>query len=157
MITDNCQTGCIIAIERENNGINYAIVEIQNALACDGCKAKMTCLSKQNTNRIKALNTTGAKLGESVIVEFDDTYILTCSVFHYGFPLIGFLIGVFATYAFVKEPLLGLPKEIWQFCSGIVLLIACGATSTRIKSFATKERNFYAKITQINPAQMNFK
>jgi len=82
-----------------------AVVEMEKTgrAGCGSC-----CLCKKNAGGrffLEAVNSAGAKKGDTVTVEIDDTSILRGIFFVYGVPLAGFMLGITASY-FLKNVVL---------------------------------------------------
>jgi sigma-E factor negative regulatory protein RseC len=95
MIEESAQ---VVAVEGTSG--EYVWVETQRQSTCGGCAANQACgtatlakvLGKRRT-RVRALNQSGAQLGERVIVGIDEAALIRGSLAVYAMPLLALLAG----------------------------------------------------------------
>ncbi len=113
-------------------------VSFNRSPACAGCKA---CAEgkKENEMVIEAYNDCNAKLGDTVEVSIEDSFVLKATFIMYVIPLItmfiGFLIG-------------NLHSQLTSFITGIVFL-AITYSVIRMNEHRFQNRNFTAKAVKI--------
>ena len=119
---------------------NVATIKIERKSDCYACNA---CSFKNNANYVKlrAINTIGAKKGDSVVVEMESNNRLTASFLVYILPLIfaaiGLLIGSF------------FDSEIWMFIICLTMLIVGYIIISIIDKRLTNKKGFSPEIMQI--------
>ncbi|MCS7180607.1 MAG: SoxR reducing system RseC family protein [bacterium] len=79
---------------------DIAIVQMEESDRCKGCNLCKKIVNRGN--QIEAINEIKAKVGELVEVEISEDLILKLSIFIYGYPLLGFILGVVFSY-FLKN------------------------------------------------------
>ncbi|MFN4227650.1 MAG: SoxR reducing system RseC family protein [Candidatus Ratteibacteria bacterium] len=79
----------------EVNG-NSAIVLMEEKEKCKSCNLCRKILPREP--KIEAENIIKAKVGDIVEIEIDENILFKISVFIYGFPLLGFILGIFLSY-----------------------------------------------------------
>lgn len=75
---------------------NMAMVLMEETEKCKGCNLCKKIIPRQPI--ISAKNLIGANIGDIVEVEIDEDVLFKISLFIYGFPLLGFLLGVIISY-----------------------------------------------------------
>lgn len=95
MIEESAQ---VVAVEDADGA--YVWVETQRQSACGGCAANQACgtatLAKvlgQRRTRVRALNQSGARVGDRVIIALDERAMLRGSLALYAVPLAALLVG----------------------------------------------------------------
>ena len=98
---------------------DQAFVSMLENPACDDCGAKIICAPDSSGERgVMARNSSGAKVGQRVMVTESKELLLRISLMQYGLPLLGFLLGVFAVY-FLDLSVIGIPVELLYFVGGL--------------------------------------
>lgn len=75
---------------------NYAVVLMEEKERCKGCGLCKKILHRQPILEVE--NNVNAKVGDSVEVLIDEDFLLKMSIYIYGLPLLGFLLGIFISY-----------------------------------------------------------
>lgn len=95
MIEESAQ---VVAVEGESG--EYVWVETQRQSTCGGCAANQACgtatLAKvlgTRRTRVRAINQSGAKLGDRVIVGIDESALIRGSLAVYAMPLLTLMGG----------------------------------------------------------------
>jgi len=103
-----------------------AVVRAQRASSCGSCAGKSACSTlgswKERSMELHVVNRMGAVVGDEVVVEVPDHFILKSAFQLYGVPMIiFFLVG--AT-AYGLSPLFGLAdRDLWAALSGILSVV----------------------------------
>lgn len=71
---------------------------------------------------VDAKNEVNAKVGDKVALEMEFANLMKASGVAYGFPLIGFLLGIFIGYSIA--PMLHLNEVYTGFFGGLILMFA---------------------------------
>ncbi|MBF0142545.1 MAG: SoxR reducing system RseC family protein [Magnetococcales bacterium] len=87
------ENGWVISVDGD-----HALVGSQPKAACGGCHSASSCsaLSFGAGNRlieVKVLNTVGARAGDRVILEVEESRFLRASLLVYGIPLVALVVG----------------------------------------------------------------
>ncbi|MSS20294.1 SoxR reducing system RseC family protein [Pseudoramibacter porci] len=98
---------------------NTARVIITRHEMCGDCKACELGTSKK-TMSVDAKNDINAKVGDKVALEMEFANFMKASGVAYGFPLIGFLLGIFIGYAIA--PMFHLNEVYSGFFGGLILM-----------------------------------
>lgn len=92
------ETAQVVSVEGESG--EYVWVETQRQSTCGGCAANQACgtsvLAKvlgTRRTRVRALNRSGAKVGDRVIVGIDESALIRGSLAVYAMPLLTLLGG----------------------------------------------------------------
>jgi sigma-E factor negative regulatory protein RseC len=64
--------------------------------ACEGCSAKGSCNAVADEKEVRALNPTGAKVGDRIVLRLDSGPLLRAAFLMYVFPVLCLLLGAFA-------------------------------------------------------------
>jgi len=104
-----------------NNNIVLIKVDSVDKSACKHCQSRIICRPNldQEDNYIKAKNSINCRIGDKVIIIKRENLLLKISLLQYGFPLIGFLLGMFISY-FLKLNIFNIPSELIYFVFGII-------------------------------------
>ena len=105
------------------SGLNKGrlIVNIERHAACAGCKA---CnVASGRLMAIEVDNTIGAKIGDRVNIELDDSIFLKTALLFYLLPLLGFIFGVFIGSVSLKGADLILPNEVLSTLFGVLIMV----------------------------------
>ena len=111
-------------VTHSDNGI--AVVQALRATSCDSCVGKSSCSTlgswKERSMELHVVNRMGAEVGDEVIVEVPDHFILKSAFYLYGLPmLIFFAAGI---TAYLASPVLGLAdRDLWAALVGIVAIV----------------------------------
>jgi len=120
------QTGVVIGIEGDK-----AKIKMQRHTACGDCGACQVS-EKQLNVLLEAENTVGAKTGDFVEVDMETLDFLSAVVVVYLYPLISFIIGIFAGYyGFL---FLGLADKAAQGVGAVTGILAAAVTYMVIRS-----------------------
>ncbi|MGB4812613.1 MAG: SoxR reducing system RseC family protein [Methylophilaceae bacterium] len=91
---------------------NEATLEIERRTACGLCGQKRGCgnatwgkLLKHDSHQFTANNAVHAKVGDSVIVGIDEGTVLSTTLYLYGLPLLGLIVGTVLADIFFKNQL----------------------------------------------------
>jgi len=116
------ETGIIIGIEND-----IATVELQENEQCHSCGARMICHPGDSGKRVlKLQNTLNAEIGDKILIDQSEKNQLRLAFMQYGFPLLGFLVTVLITGLFVKNSIVGIPSEVFQFIIALGALLLAG-------------------------------
>ncbi len=119
------ETGRVIELKE-----GTAKVRINRSTACGDCGACQ--VGREKLEMILTVeNHIGAKVGNDVEVDIENTNFLTAVLIGYGIPLLGLLFGVLLGY--YGAPLLGFGYNTSQGIAGITGLICMGAGYYLIK------------------------
>ncbi len=147
------QSGRVHAVR---NGV--AEVDVERISSCGSCQAKQACgtatiarFFPQRTNRIQAINTARARVGDTVIVGLDDSALRNASVVIYLWPLVGLIGGaLFGEWA----------GEVSGMVSGELAAIIGGLSGIatglygvgRYGRWRSHDRRYYPQVIRIMPA-----
>jgi sigma-E factor negative regulatory protein RseC len=124
---------------------NELTVELNPNNACESCGARVVCSPNSNGKRIIiAENTIDAAVGQKVKIDENSDITLKITSFQYGLPLLGFILGLLASYILNLrfDPL---PIELIQFINAMLgLFIFAGLSKWYIKEFAKKHFYFFS-------------
>ena len=116
------ETGIIIGIEND-----IATVELQENEQCRSCGARMICHPGDSGKRVlKLQNTLNAEIGDKILIDQSEKNQLRLAFMQYGFPLLGFLVTVLIMGLFVKNSIVGIPPEVFQFIIALGVLLLAG-------------------------------
>jgi len=73
-----------------------AIVMVENRNKCERCALCKKIIPREPL--IEAENKINAEIGDNVFIDIDDDTLFKIVVFIYGFPLIGFILGIIFSY-----------------------------------------------------------
>lgn len=103
---------------------NYALVDLNCVNTCGECEACSLCHPSGVPEKfLRVLNTNNVAIGDRVTVLIPANIELKLSLCLYGAPLLGFIAGLMAGTYWHPEFLSFLPRELWQFLTGIITLI----------------------------------
>jgi len=103
-----------------------AVVTAQRASSCGSCAGKSACSTlgswKERSMELHVVNRIGAEVGDEVVVEVPDHFILKSAFCLYGLPmLIFFAVG---SAAYLLSPFLGLAdRDLWAALAGITSVV----------------------------------
>ena len=104
----------------------FALLEIRESESCSHCHAKVVCSAgKEGTRSMRIKNKLNAKIDDYVAFDTSETQQLLITTMQYGFPLIGFLVGLMGYFYLLSDKIL-FPKEIGAFLGGILIMFAFG-------------------------------
>lgn len=105
---------------------HVAFVEVTNTGQCKGCGARLICQPELDSPvTVRAANTISARPGQKVNVHMIPGLLSKMTMIHYGLPLLGFVLGVFAV-SYGGLTLIPAARELGLFLGGVVGLLACG-------------------------------
>jgi len=87
------ETGKVIEVKGE-----MAVVMIERSGKCEKCGLCSKITERQPILEVK--NKEGVKEGDTVEIEIKEENLLKVSIFIYGFPLLGFILGIFFSQLF---------------------------------------------------------
>ena len=133
-----------------NNNIVLVKVDSVDKSACKHCQARIICRSDMDrqANFIKVKNSIGCEIGDKVMIIKKENLLLKISLLQYGFPLIGFLIGMFIPY-FLKLTILNIPIELIQFIFAIIGVGFGGVAGRAYANKLSKNPEKYFEIVRI--------
>lgn len=132
-----------------------AWVELIDTKACDECAARVICKpGRDGSKQLKVWNPVNAKVGDTVQLEDRHNLMLKVGMFQFGFPLLGFLIGIFSIY-FSKISLFSLPEELLMFCVGVVGIVLGGFLGRRLMQNIAETNEYFFKISYVMENPMN--
>ena len=103
-----------------------AFVEVTNTDQCKGCGARLICQPEPDGPvTVRAANTISARPGQEVNVHMVPGLLTKMTMIHYGLPLLGFVLGVFAA-SYGGLALIPAARELGLFLAGVIGLLACG-------------------------------
>ena len=96
----------------------------ENMDACKGCAAHALCGKKDCSDAKVVLNDRDdLKVGDEVSIEEKENILIKTSLLAYGIPMLFFVGGIVLGLLFPETTI---PKELLQFASGILFMIAGG-------------------------------
>lgn len=98
------------------------IVSIRRRPACGGCR--LCSMGADREMVMEFENKIGARKGERVNIELDDSVILKGAFLFYIVPLLGLIFGIFIGRIFTKKVYFGIPDEAIWALSGIIIMLA---------------------------------
>ncbi len=105
------------------------IVKTKRRAACNTCEA---CHEGESREMVLELeNSIGAKAGDEVNIELDDSLVLKGAFFFYGLPLSGLLAGLFTGMLAARRMETGVTPEAAGALSGITLMMIVFIVSAR--------------------------
>jgi sigma-E factor negative regulatory protein RseC len=120
---------------------NIAQVQIKRTTACGGkCGECGGC--EVTSQKVEALNTVGAKVGQVVQMEMNDTQILFAAFLVYIIPLVMLFIGYLAGYSVFSS-------EFAAGVSGVLLLIISFLVLRKMDKKLARSGKYQIKITKI--------
>ena len=122
---------------------DMAFVEIGDGRNCEQCGARMICAPDSRHNPLNA------KVGQKVVVTESHGLILKLLTIQYGLPLLGFIIGVIATYL-LDLSIPGVAAELVSFLSGMVGLAVSSVVSWKWAKRASVKQHIFYEISKIN-------
>lgn len=128
--------GIVLSVDNGGN----AIVSIQRDDACKQCGACKIGNEKYNF-KVKAINSLGARSGQTVEIELGNENMLTASIIVYLIPLVALFLGVF-----IGNRIGG---ELLSALTGILFLVLTFFTIHIFDKRISKNRYFKPLITQI--------
>ncbi len=99
---------------------NIARVKITRHEMCGNCKACELGTSNKSMT-VDAKNEINAKEGDQVALEMEFANLMKASSIAYGFPLIGFFIGIFIGYSLLAQ-IFHLDAVYCGFFSGLIVM-----------------------------------
>ena len=111
-----------------------AVVTAQRASSCGSCAGKPACSTlggwKERSMELRVVNRMGAVVGDEVVVEVPDHFILKSAFHLYGLPMLLFFAAGIAAY--LVSPVLGLAdRDLWAALTGIAAIVLYYAASGR--------------------------
>jgi len=133
-----------------NNNIVLIKVDSVDKSACKHCQSRIICRPNldQEDNYIKAKNSINCRIGDKVIIIKRENLLLKISLLQYGFPLIGFLLGMFISY-FLKLNIFNIPSELIYFVFGIIGVGLGGVVGRIYANQLSKNPEKYFEIMRI--------
>ena len=133
-----------------NNNIVLIKVDSIDKSACKHCQSRIICRPNldQEDNYIKAKNSIDCKIGDKVMIIKREDLLLKISLLQYGFPLIGFLLGMFISY-FLKLNIFNIPSELIYFVFGIIGVGLGGVAGRIYANQLSKNPEKYFEIMRI--------
>ena len=133
-----------------NNNIVLIKVDSIDKSACKHCQSRIICRPNldQGDNYIKAKNSIDCKIGDKVMIIKREDLLLKISLLQYGFPLIGFLLGMFISY-FLKLNIFNIPSELIYFVFGIIGVGLGGVAGRIYANQLSKNPEEYFEIREI--------
>ncbi|MEA3500673.1 MAG: SoxR reducing system RseC family protein [Candidatus Marinimicrobia bacterium] len=130
-----------------DNNIVLIKVDSVDKAACKHCQARIICRPNldQESNYIKVKNSIGYKIGDKVMIIKKENLLLKISLLQYGFPLIGFLLGIFISY-FLRLTIFNIPNELIHFIFGIIGVGFGGAAGRIYANNLSKNPEEYFEI-----------
>lgn len=119
------QTGIVVGIEGDK-----AKIRMQRHTACGDCGACQVSKSQLNVI-LEAENNVGAKTGDFVEVDMETVDFLSAVVIIYLFPLISFIVGIFAGYYGLLA--IGLVDRTAQGLGAVIGIAAAALTYLAIR------------------------
>ena len=103
-----------------------AVVRAQRASSCGSCAGKSACSTlgswKERSMELHVVNRMGAVVGDEVVVEIPDHFILKSAFQLYGLPMFIFFVAGIAAY--LLAPVLGFEdRDLWAALSGILSVV----------------------------------
>lgn len=133
-----------------NNNIVLIKVDSADKSACKHCQSRIICRPKmdQEANFIKANNSIGCKIGDEVKIIKRENLMLKISLLQYGFPLIGFFIGMFISFI-LQLTIFNIPIELIHFIFGIIGIGFGGVAGRIYANKLSKNPEKYFEIMKI--------
>lgn len=104
---------------------HVAFVEVTNTGQCNGCGVRLICQPELDSPvTVRAANTISARPGQKVNVHMMPGLLTKMTMIHYGLPLLGFVLGVFAA-SYGGLTLIPTARELGLFLAGVIGLLAC--------------------------------
>jgi positive regulator of sigma E activity len=101
-------------------------VKFEQKDQCSSCGARLLCLPhKSKFPTLVAKNTDSVEVGDNVIVKSRGNALFRLSIYQYGLPLTGFIVGIFLSnliFANVTNDY----KEVILFAGGLIGLVIAG-------------------------------
>jgi sigma-E factor negative regulatory protein RseC len=131
-----------------------AVVKAQRASSCGSCAGKSACSTlgswKERSMELHVINRMGAAVGDEVVVEVPDHFILKSAFHLYGLPMLIFFAA--GTAAYLVSPVLGLTdRDLWAALTGIaaVILYYVAVGSTEGRGHGRERVHLNARIVRI--------
>ncbi len=130
-------------------GKNIVLIKVDSVdkSSCKHCQSRIICKPNLNEDAhyIKATNSANSKIGDKVKIIKKKDLMLKISFLQYGFPLIGFLFGMFVSY-FLNWTIFNIPLELIHFIFAIVGVGFGGYIGRLYANYLSKNPEKYFEI-----------
>ncbi len=126
-----------------------AWVTTRKSSACESCASKSSCstLASGEEMKVEAINTSGATLGDRVVIYFETSSLLKLSFFLYIFPILIMLVGALIGHKIA--PSFSLDQSVFSaVCGFFFFFLAFLFIKSKGKSLS-KKNQYRPKIIKI--------
>lgn len=137
-----------------------AEVDVERASSCGSCHANQACgtatiarFFPRRSNRIQAINTACAQVGDKVVIGLDDSALRSASLVVYLWPLLG-LIGGAMLGEWYAQTLGGRSGELAAILGGLLGIAGGLYWANQYGRQRRHDRRFYPQVVRVLPSPM---
>jgi sigma-E factor negative regulatory protein RseC len=138
------EQGIVLRIDSQ-----MAWVKTVRSSACEDCSAKGSChaMGSSRDMEVKALNTTGARVGDRVVLSYETASFLKASFLIYVFPIILLIIG--AALGQMLAPIVDLNPSVLSVLLGFAFFFSA-LVIVKVRANKMAKKNAYQpKVVKI--------